>query len=150
MHPGLLWPPFWHKVLCCPQGSQTFSEPRGQFPHPSSLLTKNFLCPGGQDNDSCPGCCNSNLSTRVAICRQLLTETLVQFSFRDATSNTFPLLGNLPCHLAAAHHQKENLFNSWFSSLLSLSFMKRWAGWASLDFWRRFWRAGEGFLYHQR
>jgi len=46
----------------------------------------NFL-PGGQDNDFCPGWCNSDLNSRVPIFSQLPSEKLVQFSFEDAISD---------------------------------------------------------------
>jgi len=76
----------------------------GQFPDLLALLTKNILCSGGQDNDFCPGWCNSDINPRVAIFSQLLSEKLVQFSFKDAIGNKLPLLGNLHHRLAAMGH----------------------------------------------
>lgn len=69
-----------------------------QFPHLLTLLNKNILCPGNEDNDSCPGHCHSELNPRATTFSQFIRKEVIQFSFDYSTE--LPLLGNSWCHMA--------------------------------------------------
>ena len=120
----LLWLPFQHIALHCPQGSHISSEPQQKFPDPPALLTKSILCPCGHDDDFCPGLCNLDLNSRVPIFSHLLSEKLVQFSFEDAIffKDKLSLLGNLHCHLASHTLERQECYGFLIDPVIILEY----------------------------
>merc|ERR1719262_789918 len=77
---------------------ETLLHHRGQLADSASLLSEHILCPGGHDDDLCPGGSHSHLDTAVAILGKFTSQELVQLGLEHAVVHELSFLGNLDCH----------------------------------------------------